>query len=454
VAVTTAVAIAAIVAPQGRGVAALMDWAPLRWAGTRSYSLYLWHWPVYVVTRPRIDLAFGGLPLLVLRLTLTGVLAELSYRCIEQPIRHGVLAQAWGQLRRTRGTLGLVWRVYLVAGVLLLGLLGTTVALARPPQPNLPNSVVIDSPGEPEEPALAAAAVASVGTATVPNTAAGGPATTPAPTPVVAPARPPTTTFKPASRVTAVGDSVMVGVADALDAAIKGRLYLDAAIGRQPSEGIAILQALHDEGRLGQVVIVHLGNNGLFADGEVDAMMDLLADVRLVVIVNVRVPRDWEGPNNRQLEQARHRPNAVMVDWHGLTDDHPEYFTDDGIHPNEIGQELYARMVAKWANEPIIPGRDGEVARAGEGYLAASGGTACSSSCSVAPSSAAPARARSSGPLGTSTNAPAEVRKTSPTQRKPALMMPRAEASFGGSWPIQARMPSPSARRIAWSRRG
>jgi peptidoglycan/LPS O-acetylase OafA/YrhL len=444
VALTTAAAIATLVAPQGRSIAALLDSAPLRWAGTRSYSLYLWHWPVYVVTRPRIDLAFDGLPVLALRLLLAGILAELSYRCVEQPIRHELLTQAWQQLQAARGTLGLVWRVYLAVGILLLTLLGTTVTLAHQPPPELPNSVVIDSP---EEPTATEVALAGTDPATEPS--ASEPAPTAALTPVAVaptavPVRP-TSAFKPASRVTAVGDSVMVGVADDLDAAIKGQLYLDAAIGRLPSEGIAILEDLRDRGRLGQVVIVHLGNNGYFADGEVEAMMDILAEVRLVVIINVRVPRDWEGTNNSLLEHARHRPNAVMVDWHGLTNDHPDLFGDDGIHPNGIGRELYTRMVAKWANEPIIPPNTGRITHTETAYAPSS---------STAPSSAAPARARSIGPLGASTKLPAGVRKTSPTQAKPALRMPRAEAALCGSWPIQAQTSSPSARRIAWSSRG
>ncbi|MFN8516689.1 MAG: hypothetical protein U0841_29755 [Chloroflexia bacterium] len=331
-----------------------------------------------------------------------------------------------------RGSLGLIWRVYLTAALLLLGLLGTTVALARQPPPTLPAAVVIDSSEEP-----AATEVALASTAATPPAAL-----TPVPEAPTALPKRPTSAFKPASRVTAVGDSVMVGVAGDLDAAIKGQLYLDAAIGRLPSEGIAILESLRDRGRLGQVVIVHLGNNGYFADGEVDAMMDILADVRLVVLVNVRVPRDWEGPNNRQLEQVRHRPNAVMVDWHGLTDAHPDLFGDDGIHPNEAGRELYTRMVAKWANEPIIPPQAGGTR------------TAYAPLSNAAPSSAAPASACSRGPVGVSTNDPSDVRKTLPTHPKPALRMPRAEASLCGSWPIQARTSSPSARRIAWSRRG
>ena len=55
--------------------------------GTRSYGLYLWHWPVFVFTRPQLDLPLTGIPDLVLRLGLVVALAEASYRLVERPIR-------------------------------------------------------------------------------------------------------------------------------------------------------------------------------------------------------------------------------------------------------------------------------------------------------------------------------------------------------------------------------
>src|SRR5207248_2756396 len=72
---------------------AVLGWKPLRWIGRRSYGIYLWHWPVYVVTRPGIDLGWSSGPTLVLRLGLTLLLAELSFRHLEEPIRRGALGR-------------------------------------------------------------------------------------------------------------------------------------------------------------------------------------------------------------------------------------------------------------------------------------------------------------------------------------------------------------------------
>ncbi|MBA2713974.1 MAG: acyltransferase, partial [Rubrobacteraceae bacterium] len=103
VALATVAAIMAVVHPFTHVGTLLLGSAPLRWIGVRSYGIYLWHWPVFMVTRPDLDVPFGGLPLLALRLTVTVVLADLSYRFVETPIRRGAIGRAWKVLREAQG---------------------------------------------------------------------------------------------------------------------------------------------------------------------------------------------------------------------------------------------------------------------------------------------------------------------------------------------------------------
>ncbi|HEU4325217.1 MAG TPA: serine hydrolase [Roseiflexaceae bacterium] len=95
VAVATLVAVMAVTHPAARLMPAALGWAPLRWIGVRSYGIYLWHWPIVNVTRPYLDVSIDGLPLLLLRLTLIVALADLSYRAVELPVRHGALGRLW-----------------------------------------------------------------------------------------------------------------------------------------------------------------------------------------------------------------------------------------------------------------------------------------------------------------------------------------------------------------------
>ena len=60
----------------------------LTWIGVRSYGIYLWHWPLFMITRPDLDLPFTGCPLLVLR-SWSPASPSSSYRFVEDPIRHG-----------------------------------------------------------------------------------------------------------------------------------------------------------------------------------------------------------------------------------------------------------------------------------------------------------------------------------------------------------------------------
>jgi hypothetical protein len=96
-AVVSALAVAAASHP-GTAFGRVLGVGVLTWIGLRSYALYLWHWPIYVVTRPDADVPLHGPALLALRLGLTVLLADLSYRLVERPIRR----LGWGRwVRRT-----------------------------------------------------------------------------------------------------------------------------------------------------------------------------------------------------------------------------------------------------------------------------------------------------------------------------------------------------------------
>ena len=106
----------------------------------------------------------------------------------------------------------------------------------------------------------------------------------------------------------------MAGAAGALQQEI-GNLTIDAEIGMQTANAIDLLRARKDAGQLGQVVVVHVGNNGVFTSSQFDDMMQVLSGVKTVLFVNVKVPRPWEGPNNGVLAGGVSRyPNAKLLD--------------------------------------------------------------------------------------------------------------------------------------------
>jgi len=141
VAAATALVIAAVVSPQSPFFASLLGFGVLRWIGLRSYSLYLWHWPVFMVTRPQLDTTLEGAPLLALRFVLTFALAEISYRVIETPIRHGALGEAWHAWQRAHGArrwgVGFAWMGIVASIAFGAFLLGSAVMNAqRAPEPD------------------------------------------------------------------------------------------------------------------------------------------------------------------------------------------------------------------------------------------------------------------------------------------------------------------------------
>ncbi|MGC8782386.1 MAG: hypothetical protein ACP5UQ_16110, partial [Anaerolineae bacterium] len=423
-ALSTALLIAASVHRKGRLVQAVLGCGVLRWVGLRSYGIYLWHWPIFMLTRPQLDTTLDGLPLLAMRFALTLVLAELSFRLVETPIRSGALERSWQRFQHAQGrqrrVLAFRWAAALIAIVAGSIVLGSSVVRAQPPAPPAylmasvaPSAAQVQAiPGDgstkpqPTPTATSALAAAAITPtepmATVP---AAGPTTpvepplapaetpvatativpkaadnneepealraahrpTPAittPTPTVAPTITATATTTPTYHITAFGDSVMQGAAPILQQVFPG-IEVDAEKGRQvyrpPVDAfLAQLQEAKEGGRLAEIVVLHLGNNGVYPKESFDRIMQVLADRRLVIVFNVRVPRAWEDNNNRVIgEGVKRYRNAVLIDWYELTAKRPELFWNDGHHLKPEGALYYASLIqeaiARYADARIRP---------------------------------------------------------------------------------------------------
>ena len=140
----------------------------------------------------------------------------------------------------------------------------------------------------------------------------------------------------------------MAGAGSVVYEQLARNVYVDAMVNRQADQGIAILRAWRDMGVLGDVVLVHLGNNGTFTAAQFDEMMAVLEGVPKVGIINNKVPRSWEEPNNIALSEGAARyPNVVFIDWRTHSIDRPEWFYDDGIHLRPEGAQAYAALIAE-----------------------------------------------------------------------------------------------------------
>ena len=352
VGLTTVLVILVVVHPRARLGTKILEWRPLRWIGLRSYSIYLWHWPVFMVTRPQLDVPFDGVPLLVFRLVVSVFLAHLSYKFVEVPIRRGALGRAWTSLRESEGRrrrkLGLRWAGGIATGLVFSVALGLAVVTAQPStQPDYISSKELHKGGELAQNPTGEESKASTATDTEGNKDSNSPQPQEGSSAAASPAD--GSGVIQGLRVSAIGDSVMLGASAPLQSRI-GEVgaveTIDAELGLQVQDAIAILSQRQAAGQLGNAVVVHVGNNGPLSAEEFDEIMTILSGSREVVFVNIKVPRNWEGPNNEVLaEGVKRYPNATLVDWHGFSQERPQLFWDDGMHLRPEGAQAYTSLI-------------------------------------------------------------------------------------------------------------
>ncbi len=350
--------IAAVVHPRS-DLGPLLGCRPLRWVGLRSYSLYLWHYPIFCVTRPGLDIPLHGWPALALRLVLSFAAAELSYRYVETPIRGGAIGRYVERVRSERPDLRrrLARRGIVIAlgSSLAVFALGAGLAGAQGKTEMIPGAKAnthAGDKGNTVDPAVISRLQqlrAATTTTRRTTTTRGSVSTTTGALGHVTTTRPRvTTTTTPRGPLTdivlAVGDSVMLGAEQSLQRDIPG-IYIDAKVSRQFWDATAVLQAYKNVGLLPPRVVVHMGTNGEFSDSQFDQMMSVIGN-RTVFFVNAREPRSWESAVNSTLQRdVAKYPNAHLLDWHRFAGAHNDWFVADGVHLTGLGAQQYANFI-------------------------------------------------------------------------------------------------------------
>jgi peptidoglycan/LPS O-acetylase OafA/YrhL len=335
-----------VIAAASNGViAAMTGLAPLRWLGVRSYSIYLWHWPVlalagaitgYASTSPRMWLIEAGV---------TIGLASASWQFIEAPILHDGFAatcRRWWSLiveGVRRADPGQRFASMAVATVAIAAVGVGSYGIARPSAAAAPSGLLrqvaqgqrITAASQATQPANPAPIVSESPASPTPSASCG--ASEPPPAKVSG------------RQVTAVGDSVMVASAAALEAAMPG-IYINAEVDRAMVNGLAVIQDLAASRLLRHYVVVGLGTNGPVTAEQVRELRRAIGPDRELVLINTSGPMPWESEVNDVLAAAaRHDARVDLADWHRAIGNRTSLLWPDEIHPRPPGAKVYARVV-------------------------------------------------------------------------------------------------------------
>ncbi|WP_410984011.1 acyltransferase family protein [Bacillus cereus] len=330
----TALLVANLAHPASR-IAQFLRFRPLRWMGIRSYGIYLWHYPIITLTTPKINAGEFSFTRALLQFLLIIVVAQISWKFIEDPIRRGALKNI-GSKNWNMRNLALSSKLAIVGALFIstIAVFGLSTASQAKDNPQQGKTEVVQT--EQKEKPKHPVAIREKPAEEQPQNKEQQEATT---------------QTKEPQTVTAVGDSIMIDITPYLKNAFPN-ITIDAKIGRQLSKAIPAVEQLKNQGNLGNHVIIGLGTNGAFTKDQLVSLVQLIGNERKIILVNTRVPRPWESLVNEKLKEvASAYQNVTLVDWYSASAGNKAYFEPDGVHLTKAGAEAYAALVAKAVNQ-------------------------------------------------------------------------------------------------------
>jgi peptidoglycan/LPS O-acetylase OafA/YrhL/lysophospholipase L1-like esterase len=343
-------------------VSRMLSWKPLGWMGVRSYGIYLWHWPVIALAAAIVGPGSGGIGIWLIETVTAIALAAASWRWIEEPIIHnGFGATVLARYRAVAQSVAAARRsptrafpaAFMVVALSVVAVAGYGVLDASPTgamQRQITHGAKVSAATQAKRAGPAKHTRPPKNTGPPKNTRPmkhTGPAKS-AGLPGVGPGgpRPVAQAEIPGSKVTAIGDSVMLAAAPQLQQALPG-IYINAQVSRQMGAGLGLVRGLADSGALRPVVVVGLGTNGTVSTEQIRQLVAVIGPHRMLVLINTFVPRPWQDSDNQVLAAAaREYANVVLANWYAAIEHHTNLLWGDGVHPRPAGAPLYAGVVA------------------------------------------------------------------------------------------------------------
>ena len=305
--------ITSIVHPASR-FAPILQNRVLLWVGERSYAIYLWHWVVFQISRPSVDIEGEDWALIAVRILIVLALADISLKLVELPIRSGAVEYWFKGMKYRTASVRKRQKVIVISSISILVI--SLSALSTNAVISSNRAIAALEESLTSEPVVSESDISESGTAVI----------------------------NPSQAIWLTGDSVILGIRNALSE-IQPIIIVNARVGRQAPELLEEMQK-DVEKAAGATVVMDLGNNDLLQPETVRAIFTLAKESPRIVVVNTAVPRPYKDPNNQIIEEvAREFSNVRVVDWNEISKDHPEYFAPDGVHLVPTGVTAYVMAI-------------------------------------------------------------------------------------------------------------
>ena len=285
--------------------APIISTAPFRWIGQRSYGIYIWHWVIFQVTRPSVDLSGQTWALYLARVLLVLALADISLRWVEIPFRQGLVQDWFRGMKYRSAKVQLRQKISVISSIIVVLAITSSISVQAITKANeVANQVLQQSTQEQQT-------QEDLGSTT---------------------------------GLWVTGDSVILGIRSKLEA--KEHISLiNARVGRQAPELLAVMKV--DQSSVpSSPVIFNLGNNNALTEDTVVEIFEIVKNQPQVIVVNTAVPRAWKDSNNAIISKVASRySNVKIVDWDRISKGRPELFAPDGVHLSPAGSDVYVDLV-------------------------------------------------------------------------------------------------------------